>query len=74
MWIGNYKITVKSTFSQEQKQFRHIDELKIKKKQAKNMLVGPLILSHKLDLKAANLGQTTHKVSSVTLARMRAER
>ena len=61
MWIGNYRITVKSALSWERGHLRQIHELKSKENHA-----GRSTLSCKLDLKAANAGQT-HKVSTVTL-------
>ena len=72
MWIGNYKITVKSALSRERRHLRQIRELKTDEKHA-----GRSILLYKLYLKAANAGQTdthTHKVSTITLWCMRAER
>ena len=70
MWIGNYKITVKSALSREQGHLRQIRELKTDEKHD-----GRSTLLYELDLKAANVEQThIHKVSTVTLVRMRAER
>ena len=70
MWIGNYKITMKSVLSREQRHRRQICELKTKTDEKH---AGRSILMYKLDLKAANVGQTdrqthTHKVSTPSCA------
>ena len=59
MWIGNYKITVKSALSRKRRHLRQISELKTKKNYEKH--AGRSSLLYKLYLKAANAGKTdTH--------------
>ena len=70
MWIGYYKITVKSALSRERGHLRQIRELKLRKTDEKH--AGRYTLLYELDLKAANAGQT-HTQSEYYM-RMRTER
>ena len=61
MSIGNL-ITVKSALSRERRHLRQIDELKTKKKLAKNMLVGPFC-HIEARFESSKLGTDTHTQS-----------